>query len=159
VKFNKLLDICNRYDIAQSELELSDDTDHTSDGELLENTYYQFESNFGEILHPVMYPPYRRSSTRSSLSGHSNQTPRSNTNSTHIKLPNIALPKFEDNTCSLSHYRDTFEALVVNNTTLPNVQKIHYLIASPENETKDLISNLQITNEKYLVVWQLLTQR
>ena len=34
---NKLPDIFNRYDIAQSELELSDDTDHTGDRELFEN--------------------------------------------------------------------------------------------------------------------------
>jgi hypothetical protein len=41
---------------------------------------------------------------------------------------------------------DTFEALIVNNTTLSNVQKFHYLIASLKNEAKNLISNLQITN-------------
>ena len=34
---NKLPDIFNRFDIAQSELELSDDTDHTGDRELFEN--------------------------------------------------------------------------------------------------------------------------
>jgi len=50
-------------------------------------------------------------------------------------------------------------ALVVNNTTLCNVQKFHYLIASLKNEANDLISNLQITNENFLVSWQLVTQR
>jgi len=49
--------------------------------------------------------------------------------------------------------------LIVNNTTLSNVQKFHYLIASLKNEAKDLISKLQITNENFLVVWQLVTQR
>jgi len=49
--------------------------------------------------------------------------------------------------------------LIVNNTTLSNVQKFHYLIASLKNEAKDLISNLQITNEKFLFAWQLVTQR
>jgi len=49
--------------------------------------------------------------------------------------------------------------LIVNNTTLSNVQKFHYLIASLKNEAKDLISNLQITNENFLVAWQLVTQR
>jgi diphosphomevalonate decarboxylase len=57
------------------------------------------------------------------------------------------------------HYRDTFEALVVNNATLSNVQKFHYLIASLQDEAKGLISNLQITNENFLVAWQLLVQR
>ena len=37
--------------------------------------------------------------------------------------------------------------------------KFHYLIASLQNEAKDLISNLQITNENFLVAWLLVTQR
>ena len=47
----------------------------------------------------------------------------------------------------------------MNNATLSTVQKFHYLIASLKNEAKDLTSNLQITNENFLVAWQLLTQR
>jgi diphosphomevalonate decarboxylase len=39
------------------------------------------------------------------------------------------------------------------------VRKFHYFIASLNNEAKDLISNLQITNENFLVAWQLVTQR
>jgi hypothetical protein len=47
----------------------------------------------------------------------------------------------------------------VNNTALSNVQKFHYLIASLQNEAKDLINNLHSINENFLVAWQLLTQR
>jgi diphosphomevalonate decarboxylase len=47
----------------------------------------------------------------------------------------------------------------VNNTTLSNVQKFHYLIASLNNEAKDLIANLHVTNENFLVAWQLVIQR
>jgi len=79
--------------------------------------------------------------------------------SSHIKLPTIALPTFEGNTCSWLHFRDTFEALIVNNPVLSNVQKFHYLIASLKNEAKDLISNLQITYENFLAAWKLFTQR
>ena len=49
MRCNKLPDIFNRYDIAQSELELSDDTDHTGDRELFENQYYEVEAKFSEI--------------------------------------------------------------------------------------------------------------
>jgi len=45
VMFNKLPDIFKRYDTAQSELELSDDTDHSGDRELFETQYYQVEAN------------------------------------------------------------------------------------------------------------------
>jgi len=76
-----------------------------------------------------------------------------------MKLPVIALPTFKGDACSWLHYRDTVEALIVNNTALSNVKKFHYHIASLQNEAKDLISNLQITNEKFVVAWQLVTQR
>jgi diphosphomevalonate decarboxylase len=62
-------------------------------------------------------------------------------------------------TRSWLHFRDTFEVLIVNNTALSSVQIFHYLIASLKNEAKDLISNLQMTNENFLVAWQLVTQR
>jgi hypothetical protein len=45
VRFNKLPDIFNRYDSAQSELELSDDTDHDSNRELFEAQYFEVEEN------------------------------------------------------------------------------------------------------------------
>jgi len=50
VRFNKLSDIFNRYDVAQCELELLDDTDHTADRELFENQYFQVEAKFNELL-------------------------------------------------------------------------------------------------------------
>jgi hypothetical protein len=56
-------------------------------------------------------------------------------------------------------YRDTFEALIVNNATLSNAQKFHYLIALLKDKAKNLISNLQITNENFLVAWQLVIHR
>ena len=158
-RFNKLPDILNRYDTAQSELELSEDTGHTSDRQLFKNQYYQFETKFIELLYPVFeLPRSRESSSRSSLSGNSTNSPKS-LMSLHIKLSTIAMPTFEGVTSSWLHYRDTFEALIVNNTVLSNVQKFHYLIASLKNEDKDLISKLKITNEDILVTWQLVTQR
>jgi len=61
VRCNKLPDIFNIYDIAQNELELSDDTDHTCGRALFENQCYQFEAKFNELLHSVMDPTSRRS--------------------------------------------------------------------------------------------------
>jgi hypothetical protein len=43
VKF-KLPDIFNRYDSAQRELELSDDTQHSGDRELFEAQFYEVET-------------------------------------------------------------------------------------------------------------------
>ena len=95
VRFDDLQGIFDGYDTAQNELDLFDDTDHFGDRELFENQYYEVKAKFNELLHPVMDPPSRRSSPSSSLSGHSNHTPRSHTSSTHIKLLTITLPTFE----------------------------------------------------------------
>jgi len=99
VRFEDLHGIFDRYDTAQNELELSDDTDHFGDRELFENEYYEFKAKSSELLHPVIDTPRsRNSSLRSSGSGNSSHTPRSHTSITHIKLPTIALPTFEGDT-------------------------------------------------------------
>ena len=160
VRFEELPNIFNKFEAAQSELELSDDTDHSVDRQHFEEQYFEVNARFNELLHPMVDPPFsRHSSPRSSVSGNNNHSPQSPASGINIKLPLITLPTFEGETCSWLHYRDTFEALIVNNSTLFNVQKMHYFIASLKNEAKDLVSNLQITYENFLVAWQLVTQR
>ena len=156
VRFDDLQGIFDRYDTAQIELELSDDSDHSIDKQF-EDQYYETKAKFTELLHPVVESHSRFNSPPGSISdqGHSVHS----NNNTHIKLPTIALPTFAGDTCSWLHFRDTFEALVVNNANLSNVQRFHYLIASLKNSAKDLISNLQSTNEDFLVALQLVTQR
>ena len=92
LRFDNLQGIFHRYDTAQNELELSDDTDHFRDRELFENLFNEVKSKFSELLHPVIDTQRsRNTSLRSSRSSHSNHSPRSHTSSTHIKLPTIAL--------------------------------------------------------------------
>jgi len=147
----------DKYDIPQSELELGDDSDHFADREMFENQYYKVKAKFNKLLHLVADLQSRFNSPPGSIfdQGHSVHS----NNTSHIKLPTMALPTSAGDTCSWLHFRDTFEALVVNNATLSNVQRFHYLIASLKNEAKDLISNLQITNENFFVAWRLVTQR
>jgi len=150
VRLDKLPRILCKYESAQDELECLDKADYSLDREEFENQYYHVEARFHELLHPMVEPPLsRHSSTPSSLSGHNN-SPQSH-GSPNIKLPTITLPIFDSETCNWLQYRDTFEAMIVNNRALSNVQKLHYLIASLKNEAKDLISNLQITNENFIV--------
>ena len=155
MRFNKLPDIFNRYATAQSELELSDDKDHSGDGELFENQYYQVEAKFNELLHPVVDPPLSRhiaacQDTAIILHGHMRVA--------HISSYQLLLCQPLKVTHVDGYISETREELIVYNTTLSSVQKFHYLIASL-NEAKDLISNLQITNENFLVAWQLVTQQ
>jgi hypothetical protein len=165
VRFEELPKIFDRFDRAQNDLELSDDTDHSSERETFEGQYFEVKAKFNERLHPeVELPQPKHSSSRSSSSegsssGRRNNSLRSPGNNVHVNLSVISLPTFDGEICNWLQYRDTFEALIVNNTTFSNLQKFHYFIASLNNEAKDLIANLQITNETFLVAWQLVTQR
>ena len=126
VRFDELPNIFNKFETAQNEIELSD-TDHLVDRQQFEDQYFEVKAQFNELYilwSTHIHPP------RTSLSGHRNKSPHSNSSSAHIKLPTIALPTFEGDTCSWLHVRDTFEALIVHNTVLSKVQKFHYLIAS-----------------------------
>jgi len=152
VRYDDLQNIFDRFDTAQIELEVSDSKDHTADREAIEKQFYEVKDKFVEVLHPVLELPRSRHSSPESA-------PRSHNGSVHLKLPTIALPKFDGETCNWLQFRDTFEARIVNNTSLTDVQRFYYLIASLKNEAKDLISNLQITNENFSVAWNLITQR
>jgi hypothetical protein len=158
VRFDDLPNIFNKYDTVQSELELSDDIDHSEDRQQFELQYYEVKAKFNELLHPVDDFPELKHSSHSSESVHSDH-PRRSQSSSNIMLPAISLPSFDGNTCSWMNFRDTFEALIVNNSSLSDVQRFHYLIASLKHDANDLISNLQITNENFSVAWQLVTQR
>jgi len=151
-RFHDLQSIFDRYDTAKNELELSDEEDQFGYREQFENRSYEVKAKFSERLHTVINAPRSRSnSLRSSGSGNSDHTKRSYMSNTQIKLPTIELPSFEGETCSWLHYRDKFEAMIVNNTTLSNVEKFIEFIASEKNDAKYLISNLQITNENILL--------
>jgi len=126
VRFEELPNIFNKFEAAQSELEQSDDIDHSVYRQQFEEQYFEVKANFNELLHPVVDPPLsRHSSPGSSVSGNNNHSPQSPATGINIKLPLITLPTFEGETCSWLHYRDTFEALIVNNSTLSNVQKFY----------------------------------
>jgi hypothetical protein len=150
VRFEELPNIFNKFKGAQSELELLDDADHSSEREVFENQYFEVTAKFNELLHPVVNQLRSRHSSRSSSSKSRNTSPRSHANSTHITLPVISLPAFDGDSCIWLQCRDSFRALIVNNTTLSNVQKFYYLIASLKNGAKDLISNLQILKKTFL---------
>jgi len=76
----------------------------------------------------------------------------------HVRLPTIELPTYSGNVCKWLHFRDTFDALINQNDRLTNVQKFHYLISSLKDEAKELIANLPITHDNFVVAWELVTQ-
>ena len=53
-RFDELPNMFNKFEGAQSELELLDDTDHSVDRQQFEDQYFEVKAKFNEILHPVV---------------------------------------------------------------------------------------------------------
>jgi len=82
VRFEELSNIYNKFETAQSELDLFDEADYSVDRQQFEDHYFAVKAKFNELLHPVLSPPLsRHSSSHSSSSGHTHVSHHS---STHI---------------------------------------------------------------------------
>ena len=76
------------FEIAQCELELSDDSDHSVDMQQFEDHYYEVKASFNELLHPAFDSARSRcNSPPSSISQQGNSLRNGNS---HISLPTNA---------------------------------------------------------------------
>jgi len=151
VRFNKLSDIFNRYDTAQSELELLDESDHLGDREVFENQYYEVEARFVELLHPAdtqgRSADNQGQSDNDSEHGSNHSLGVTHARHLQVKLPTIQLPSYDGTITTWLHFRDTFDSLIIQNKMLSNVQKFQYLLSSLKGEARQLIANLQISHD------------
>lgn len=76
-----------------------------------------------------------------------------------VRLPRIELPMFAGNYEEWPTYKDLFMSLVHENSSLTNVQRLHYLKTSTTGEAAALLKHIQITDSNYLQAWDTLKQR
>lgn len=79
-------------------------------------------------------------------------------NDFEIKLPIIKLPSFDGNYIMWLEYRDTFESLIYNRESIPDIKKFHYLRSSLEGSAALIIKYIEFSSQ-YQVAWDLLCQR
>ncbi|XP_022817932.1 uncharacterized protein LOC111350544 [Spodoptera litura] len=76
-----------------------------------------------------------------------------------IHLPKIQLPKFSGTYESWQTFQDLFTSLVHNNSSLSDVQKLHFLKTSVTHEAQTLLNNIQVTDNNYAHAWDILRTR
>jgi len=163
VRHEELPNILCKFETAQNELEITDDGDYSLDRESFEQQYFQVKAKFIELLHPA--DTQGRSADNQGQSDNvfepgNNQLPGLNhARHSHEKLPTIQLPSYDGTITTWLHFRDTFDSLIIQNKMLSNVQRFQYLLSSLKGEAKQLIANLQISHDNFVVAWDLVTQR
>ncbi|XP_018405357.1 PREDICTED: uncharacterized protein LOC108781749, partial [Cyphomyrmex costatus] len=78
---------------------------------------------------------------------------------TRTILPTIDLPKFDGNYERWVPFRDLFESLIATSLALSAVQKLYYLRSALTGEAAKVITSLEITNDNYVIAWELLKNR
>lgn len=76
-----------------------------------------------------------------------------------IRLPQINVPTFSGDYASWTAFHDMFVSLIHSNTTLSNVQKLHYLKSNLRDKAADFLRHTPITNDNYITAWNDLQQR
>lgn len=77
----------------------------------------------------------------------------------NVNLLRLNLPIFAGKFENWLTFHDEFVTLIHNNATLTNMQKFHYLRSSLKEEPLKLIQNYEMSNDNYLIAWNLLIQR
>lgn len=87
---------------------------------------------------------------------HSEQTPITVTNETHVKLPAMNLPKFSGSYEEWPGFSDTFRSAIHENPSYRETQKVIYLRSYLAGKASEKIESLETTAANYSVAWSIL---
>ncbi|CAG9132562.1 unnamed protein product [Plutella xylostella] len=155
VRLSKIEEMYTEYDSIQCDLEnLSPIPDEQyKERELFEAEYYRAVAAAREVVDSGSAEGVHASSA--SGSGETVVTG----GQSHIKLPIIQLPSFSGRYQEWIEFHDTYLSLIHTNSSIPKINKFHYLRAALKESAALVIHSLEFSAENYEVAWQLLCDR
>lgn len=82
-----------------------------------------------------------------------------NSSINHVKLPTIEFPTFDGHCTKWKSFEDNFVAIIHNNNSLSNVQKLCYLRSALKNYALNVIQALETTEANYEIALELIRNR
>lgn len=76
-----------------------------------------------------------------------------------IKLPHITIPNFSGDYSAWTSFHDLFEALVIKNDNLSNVQRLHHLKSFVSGDAEILLRKYSVQENNFEPAWALLKKR
>ncbi|XP_066260793.1 uncharacterized protein [Euwallacea similis] len=153
-RLNRLDDIFDKFDAAQSELEL-----HATDYDEELNERDEFERRFCDLkaAGKGLLNKFSKADRSAKCSNANESMPPSPL--AGVKLPVISLPTFSGDYKDWLGFRDTYVSLIHNNHSLNQIQKFHYLRASLQGVASQVLETLEFTDNNYDVAWTTLSER
>ncbi|XP_076397195.1 uncharacterized protein LOC105664176 [Megachile rotundata] len=119
--------------------------------EKAEERYQETLDSMAEVLAKAAPPP-----ESSSNNGNSSNTM---TSQPTVHLPRIQLPTFEGAFEEWESFRDRFTAMVINNNSLSNVERLHFLYSLLTGEASRAVAHLPVTENNFDIAWKTITSR
>lgn len=89
----------------------------------------------------------------------SNVSSETNTIHIHFPLSKLDFPTFSGKYDEWLGFKDTFNAIIHNDRTIPKVKKLRYLKSYVKGNTAQVIKNIEISEASYDEAWKLLEDR
>ncbi|XP_059049868.1 uncharacterized protein LOC131844899 [Achroia grisella] len=138
---DRLTNIFKEYEEVQLNILSYDDKD-VEDVGIIEDRYFNVMSKITSILKKLT------------------QTDSMCTNVSNSKLPNIEIPSYDGRDFTkFKPFIDLFLAVIHNNSSLSDVQKLFYLRKSLTHDALSVIENLPLVNQSYKEALELLNKR
>lgn len=74
-------------------------------------------------------------------------------------LPHIKLPPFDGNYSEWESFRDRFTSLIIENKSVSDFARMHYLVSSLKGRALDTLSDIAITADNFPIAWETLSKR
>jgi hypothetical protein len=128
IRFEKANSLLSEFESVHMAIELAEDINDDESRQSFEDNYYKQLARAQEYLEAGQ----ARTGSTNATTAPDFQTVLSQlntltSNDNNVKLPTIALPKFEGKYEEWLSFEDSFKALVHNNTKIQTVQKFNYL--------------------------------
>ncbi|XP_050509064.1 uncharacterized protein LOC126886242 [Diabrotica virgifera virgifera] len=95
----------------------------------------------------------------SSTCEHNSSSAQQSTNIIGITLPSLHLQKFSGSYDQWFFFRDSFEAIIIQNKNISDIQKYHYLKSCVSGSAEKVIQSLTVSSSNFIVAWNLLLDR
>lgn len=164
VRYEQLSELWKLYnDIFEGIISTEDSEEviasHEQDLIRFEEQYFETKANFEQALN--MHVPVAKNITVVSKEQSSVQIPNNVQNhvQNHVQLPKISLPIFNGEYNNWLIFKETFTALIHDNTQLTNIEKYHYLKSALKEHASNTINKVVFSSEGYTIAWNALLTR
>lgn len=164
LRLGKFESLSNRFDDLQSQIEVANSGNLSSEVDERDDIEQSFISNIASAQNIIQ----RYNSSKHDESNYkdlnSSQLSSAQCNVDHheplgFKLPQIQIAKFDGSYFRWLEFRDTFVSLIHNSERIASIHKFHYLISYLTGDAARIIANLEVSSANYDDAWKLLCDR